>query len=257
MARDQAQTLLTEAFPNKHVNALLRHFSGMVHEFQKGKWEDCIARAGKFVEAVLKAMFAHVAKTPPRGRRFKADLIINGLAQLPDGSYDDSIRLMIPRACRFIYDIASNRGGRHDPDEIDPNEIDATVAVSNCSWILAELIRIAQKGSTDLGAAKKLVDSLVEKKYPLFEEVNGRMYFHLKKKTATEVALLALARRYPGRITKQELIDTIKRNGFKESNARKAIKRVTHLVDNDGNDRLRVLLPGLRKSEQVLQEKSQ
>lgn len=256
MAKDQAQQFLTLAFRKTHVDAFLRHFSGMVQDFQKGEWEDAIAKAGKFVEAVLKALFVHVGKTPPRGRSFKADVVINGLGQLAQGSYDDSIRLTIPRACRFVYDIASNRGGRHDPDEVDPNEMDASVVIVNCSWILAEMIRFATKGTVDLIRAKNLVDSLMERKYPLIEEVEGRMYFHLQKKSARDVALLALARRYPRRIPRQELIDTVKRNGFKESNARMAVQRIARFADNDGQDRLRLLAPGLREAEQITKEVS-
>jgi hypothetical protein len=45
---------------------------------------------------------------------------------------DDSIRLLIPRNCVFVYDIASN-SSRHDPDEIDPNKMDAIVVVQNVS----------------------------------------------------------------------------------------------------------------------------
>jgi len=225
-------------------------------DFQGGEWEDSLAKAGKFVEAVLKALFVFVGESPPTGRGFKADPIITGLANKPQGTYDDSIRLVIPRACRFAYDIASNRGGRHDPDEINPNGMDANAAVSTCSWVLAELIRLSQKGAVDLKEAKELVDSLTQKKYPIIEEVDGRVYFHIKEKTAPDMALLTLAHEYPGRILKPDLIDTIKRNGFKEDNARKAVQAISHLVDNDGDDQLRLLAPGLRKAEEIIRKKA-
>ena len=145
----EIEALLVPHFAKKHVTSLLRHFSKLVEELQQEEWADAIAASGKFIEAVLKALFVQVGKTPPAGRGFKADFVINGLAQVPDGIAHDSVRLTIPRACRFLYDIASNRGGRHDPDEIDPNEMDANAAVMNCSWILAEMIRVAQKGAVE------------------------------------------------------------------------------------------------------------
>ncbi|MCX6570514.1 MAG: hypothetical protein NT006_03710 [Candidatus Aminicenantes bacterium] len=225
-------------------------------DFQMGEWEDSLAKAGKFVEAVLKALFVHVGESPPTGRGFKADPIITGLANKPQNSCDDSIRLTIPRACRFVYDIASNRGGRHDPEEINANEMDANASVSTCSWILAEMIRLSQKGVVDLEEARKLVDSLTRKKYPFIEEVDGRVYFHLEKKTAPDVALLALDHAYPGRLSKQNLIDAIKRNGFSSDNARKAVQSISHFVDNDGNDRLRLLAPGLRRAEEIIKTKA-
>jgi hypothetical protein len=250
------EALLIPAFSRKHVVSLLRHFTDLVTDFQVGKWDDSLTKVGKFVEAVLKALFVHVGDNPPSGRGFKADHIINGLANKPQGVYDDSIRLVVPRACRFVYDIASNRGGRHDPEDINPNEMDANASVSICSWILAELIRISQRGAVELEEAKELADSLTQKKYPFIEDVDGRVYFYLKKKTAPDIALVALAHAYPGRISRQDLVDTIKRNGFKDDNARKAVLGISGLVDNDGHDQLRLLAPGLQKAEQIMKEKA-
>lgn len=249
---------MTPFFPKRHATALVGHFSKMVEEFKKGEWENCIAKSGKFVEASLKALFVYVGKTPPGGRGFKADAIINGLAQVPDdGTCHDSIRLTIPRACRFVYDVASNRGGRHDAGEIDPNEMDANAVVMTCSWIVAEMIRVAQKGAVDTEEAKALVDSLVERRYPLIEEVDGRVYFHLKEKSAVDAALLALAYRYPRRMAKDELIATVRRNGFKRANAQVAVQRIGKLVDNDGNDQLRLLAPGLKAAEGLMKRQAE
>src|SRR5512132_123478 len=97
--------------PTKHVNSLLKHFGKAVDHFRSSEWEECNGKAGKFVEATLKAL-ADVAKVNPlTGRAFKADTVVNLLKQTQAGSIDDSVRLVIPRCCTFIYDIASNRGG--------------------------------------------------------------------------------------------------------------------------------------------------
>jgi hypothetical protein len=257
MPDERPEQLLIPTFPKKHVTAALRHYSGMVNDFRTGEWEDSLGKAGKFIEAVLKALWVHVGETPAAGRAFKADRIINGLAQKPSGTYDDSIRLAIPRACRFVYDIASNRGGRHDPGEIDPNGMDANASVSTCSWILAEMVRTSQKGAVDIEEAKKLVDSLSEKKYPIVEEVDGRVYFHLKKMTAPDIALLTLAHHHPRRVPKQDLLDVLKRHGFTDPNSRMAILGIKRLVDNDASDNLRLLAPGLKRAEQIMKEKAQ
>src|SRR5579885_3523267 len=124
MDRQTIEGLMAPKFPKTHVGAAVDHFSGMAAKFQSGEWEPAIAKAGKFIEAVLKSLAVHICQTPQRGRKFKVDPIITALGQLPDGSFDDTLRLTIPRACRFVYDIASNRGARHDPDEVDPNEMD-------------------------------------------------------------------------------------------------------------------------------------
>ncbi|SRR5213594_3244496 len=239
-------------FPAKHVDALLRHFAKTVDHFRVGEWEECSAKAGKFVEAVAKALGSVAAVPVGTGRAFKVDAVVNLLRQTPAGSVDDEIRLVIPRCCTFVYDIASNRGGRHDPQEVNPNEMDAAVSVANVSWILAEMIRYAQKGSVDLDEAKRLVEALTETKYPLVEKVEGRFYLHKRKKSGVDVAVTALASQHPVRMSKRELIQTVRRNGFSEHNARMAVTRLAGLVDDNGQGELRLLAPGRQRADEIM-----
>jgi hypothetical protein len=244
--------LLVATFPAKHVKATVNHFLNATSDFSQKDWEDCIAKAGKFVEAILKAIATHCGVPFESGRKFKADAIIVALSQLPQGSHDDALRLLMPRACRVIYDIASNRGARHDPDEIDPNSMDANFVMAIASWTLAEAIRYAQKGAVDPTTARDLVESLVERKYPVLEEVDGRIYLHAKKKSAVDVALVALARRFPKRVDRDALIGIIKANGFTEMNAKVAVQRVAKFADDDGKGRLRLLATGLERAESIV-----
>lgn len=246
------EKLIGAAFPAKHVKAMIRHFKAMGEELSGRRWEDSIGKAGKFVEAALKGLYVcGTGQAAPSGKAFKADAIINALGGLPKGGTDDTIRILIPRSCRCVYDIASNRGGRHDPDEIDPNEMDATITMSNCAWILAEMVRYAQKGAVDPAKAKDIVSSLIERKYPLIEEVDGRIYFHGHKKSATDVALVALAYRHPGRISKQDLVDIVKRHRFTAHNAAVAVSRIMKYVD-ESTEGFRLLTPGLAIAERLL-----
>src|SRR5881397_2149749 len=96
--------------------------------------------------------------------------------------------LTAPRACRFAYDIASNRGARHDPGEIDPNQMDARAVIAVTSWIVAEMLRYAQKGTLDPAGVQELVDSLTQRQYPLIEDVDGRVYFHVRGASARDIA---------------------------------------------------------------------
>lgn len=248
----EASSLLVPTFPARDVKAALDHFANAVNDFGQGDWEDSVAKTGKFVEAMLKAIATHCQITFARGRKFKADTVMNALGGLPHGSYDDSLRLLIPRACRLVYDIASNRGARHDSEEIDPNSMDANLSVSVCAWIIAETIRYAQKGAVDPSQARDLVESLVEKKYPVLEEVDGRIYLHAKKKSAVDVGLVVLARRHPKRTDRGDLIAAVKRNGFTLENAKVATGRIGQFVDDDGNGQLRLLAPGLKRAEKII-----
>lgn len=239
-------------FPAKHVTALLQHFERLVDHFRVNEWEECTGKAGKFVEAAVKALGVAANVPVAQGRAFKVDTIITLLRQTPVGAVDEAVRLTIPRCCTFVYDIASNRGGRHDPDGVNPNEMDAAAAVANSSWLLAEMIRVAQRGAVSLAEARQLVESLTERKYPFVETVEGRFYLHKRGKSGMDVALAALANRHPVRISKQDLIQTVRRNGFKESNARMAVTRLARLVDDDGTGKLRLLATGRQKADEVL-----
>jgi hypothetical protein len=246
--------LLKDRFPANHVDAALGHYNKLVEDFQRGDWEGAIGKGGKFLEAALKAVWVHVGETVP-SKDFKVGLVIDQLASKT--SFEDSIRLTVPRACRIVYDIASNRGGRHDPNEINPNEMDAAVVVANCSWILAELLRYSQKGALDQTVVKDLVAGLVQKKYPWLEDIDGRVRFYLTGLSAREIALLLLWRSYPNRIKRKDLIVAVQRHQVSGAGAAMAVSRLKGVVDEDGDGKLRLLLPGLEESEQIIARTTQ
>jgi len=246
------EEMLQPTFASKHVKAALKHFQAMTTEFQQGAWEETIGKGGKFVEAALKALYVHVGKTLPAAREFKAGKVMNDLEQLASGAFDDAIRLTIPRACRFAYDIASNRGARHDSGEIDPNQMDARAVVAAAAWTLAEMLRYAQKGTLDPAAVRELVDGLTQRQYPLVEDVDGRVYFHVRGASARDVALLSLWHKHPGRMMEDELIAAVMRHKFKKPNATMAVLRLGHLVDRDEHGKLRLLQPGMRLADQLI-----
>jgi hypothetical protein len=246
------EQMLQPTFAAKHVNAALRHFQAMTTEFQQSGWEEAIGKGGKFVEAAVKALYVHAGKTLPPPRKFKAGNVMDEIERLPAGSLDDAVRLTIPRACRFTYDIASNRGARHDPAEIDPNEMDARAMVAGTSWILAEMLRYAQKGALDPAKVRELVDRLTQRQYPLVEDVDGRVYFHVPGASARDIALLSLWHKHPGRMTEGELVAAVERHQFTDKNAKMAVSRLGRLVDWDEQERLRLLQPGVREAEELV-----
>ena len=67
--------MLKDRFKAVHANAAVRHFTRMIQDFQQREWEDANAKAGKVVEAVLKACWAETGKPVPKGKAFKVDNI--------------------------------------------------------------------------------------------------------------------------------------------------------------------------------------
>jgi HEPN domain-containing protein len=246
--------LLRPAFAAKHVSSAARHFDLMVEDFQKGDWEDASAKAGKLIEAVVKALWVYVGETVPAGKDFKAGTIMDRLQNKSATAAPERIRITIPRACRFAYEIASNRGARHDADEIDANEMDARTVLSVCCWILAEMLSFSQKGLA-LAEAKSIIEGLMRRKFPFTEEIEGRVYVDIGK-SAKEVALLVLWTIYPRRMNQTQLEASLVRHGYSHKNAKVAVSRVAAYVDDDSNGNLRLRTRGLKIAEELISKAS-
>jgi hypothetical protein len=251
LTNQSLHSLLLTKFPTKHVEALTKHYSGAVDALQHGHWQLSITRTGQFIEAALKSLWVHTGGQLPPARQFKAGKVAQDLKQLPAGTFSDAIRITIPRACEFVYDIASNRGSRHDPDEVDPNEIDAHIACNAVSWILAEMTRYAQRGAGRSSDLASLLASLVQTRYPVVEEVEGRTYFHFAGVSARQLAVLRLWHSHPHRVTRREIIDTLERHHVSRNNARTALNRIATVVD-ETVDGLRLLAPGIAEAENLV-----
>jgi hypothetical protein len=243
--------MLKERFAGKkHVDAAVQHFGRMVQDYQQAKWDDSNAKAGKFVEAVLKALVCEAAEKPASGKAFKAGTVLDTIdkkATLPD-----SLRLTIPRACRFVYEIASNRGARHDADEVQANKMDAKAVLALCSWILAEMVSYSQKGM-NLDEARRTVDGLMKRKYPFVEDIEGRVYVDIAK-SAREAALLILYGIYPKRMSEESLARQVARHGYSQKNANMGVKRIRAKVDDDDHGYLRLRNVGVKEAEELIAE---
>ncbi len=247
-ANRNVNALLKDVFLAKHADAAVRHFQDSVEDFELNKWDDASAKGGKFIEAVVKALWVYAKETVPPGKQFSVGKILPQLENRT--TVPDTIRLTIPRSCRFAYEIASNRGARHDPDEIEANEMDARTVLANCAWILSEMVRFSQKGN-DLDLAKSVVDGLMKRRYPFAESIDGRVYADVGK-SALDVALVILYYIYPKRMSKGDLIDALVRHPFKRNNANTAVSRIRRFMDDDGSGSLRLRNSGLVKVEEIL-----
>jgi len=243
--------LLKDAFHAKHSDAAVKHFGDMVDDYQKSEWADAAAKGGKFIEAVMKGLWVRAGETVPPAKDFSVGALIDKLQQKPaTAGIPDTIKLTIPRACRFAYEIASNRGARHDAYEIDANEMDADTVVAVCSWILSEMVRFSQKG-LDLAEAKATVEGLMRRRFPLTEEIDGRVYTEVGR-SAPDAALGILLYIYPKRMPEAELIKSLERHGYKHHNASVAVQRLKPYVDADAIGNVRLRNPGVRRAESLI-----
>ena len=158
MSDKQVRPLLTQHFDARHVDATLKHFKDATDKYGREEWDTVALKAGKFVEAATKALMVYCEKVLPATRKFKASNELKALenAQINGSTAPDTIRIVIPKACMFIYEVVNNRGGRHDAGDIDANSMDAKTIIPLMSWVLAEMVRFCSKGG-DINSAMALI----------------------------------------------------------------------------------------------------
>ena len=106
-SEQKIKAILEQKFEKIHIEAALRHFVAAKGKYQEGDCEGPILKSGKFVEAVTKALLQFCGKTLPRLRQFHAGTSLRDLEREP-ASIDEAIRIVIPKCCLFIYEVASN-----------------------------------------------------------------------------------------------------------------------------------------------------
>jgi hypothetical protein len=153
---------------------LIDSYSEIVRNYIERRWEPSELRGGKFAEVAYSIVEGAVSGSfPSKAKKPKnmADAC-RALENKPSNAAlvgDKSLRVFIPRALIFLYDVRNQRGVGHVGGDVDANSMDASAVVSLASWVMAELVRIFHGTTTE--AAQQTVDALVERRTPLIWEV--------------------------------------------------------------------------------------
>ena len=134
---DVIKAQLTAYIDGAIVDEILEHYTALKVAHKLQDWEKTLLRAGKFAESVMKG--CHFLRTGRVLDSISVDREANYVANITD--LGESIRLLIPRAVRVMYDHRSKRGGAHI-GTLDPNPMDCMLVTSLADWILAELVRM-------------------------------------------------------------------------------------------------------------------
>lgn len=253
---EAVKKILQKEFDKNYVGELLKKYENCIVKFEEGDWEGSLQEISKFIEIVVKMLWKKGGKFLPGPREFKAgnwaQKIINGEIQKTDMPHD-GLRLQIPRLCLFIYDVVSNRGARHHSEEVNPNELDNTTVVPGCSWILAELVRFSSGGKLSMSETKSLIDVLIERKYPFFQEIDGRIYVEKKLYgSSLECAVLILYKNGSKRMSKLDLMENLKRHQFKRKAIDNALQRIKEFVDVNLSEEYLLRSSGKQKAEALM-----
>ena len=105
-----------------------------------------------------------------------------------------------------LYEVRNNRGVGHAGGDVDPNHMDATVVLSTCNWIMAELVRVLH--AMMIGEAQSIVDSLAERRIPLIWQ-SGDLKRMLDPSVSLSDQILILIGSSPGSVRTEELLEWI------------------------------------------------
>jgi hypothetical protein len=155
---------------------LIDSYREIIKNFIERRWEPSELRGGKFAEVAYSIVEGAVnGKFPLKASKPQdmAGACRRLESQPPNAALvgDKSLRVYIPRALVFLYDIRNQRGVGHVGGDVDPNSMDASAVVAMASWVMAELVRIFHNISTQ--DAQQTVDALVERKTPLIWEIEA------------------------------------------------------------------------------------
>ncbi len=156
------------AIPANLRDPLLSEYRSIIQNFFEHRWSPSELSGGKFCEIVYTILDGH-AKGIYATKPTKPTNFLNTCRGLENnGNVPRGFQILIPRLLPALYEVRNNRGVGHVGGDVDPNHMDATLVVSMCNWIMAELVRVFHNLTT--AEAQKLIDSLAERTIPIVWE---------------------------------------------------------------------------------------
>lgn len=172
---DPAKVLST--LPVGLRDPLLQCYRQIATNFLEHRWEPAELNAGKFCEVVFSIISGHLGGAFPTKPAKPKDMVaacrtLESASPDPSRVGDRSLRILIPRTLLPLYEIRNNRGVGHVGGDVDPNFLDATATFAMASWVLAEMIRVFHRVSTE--QAEEAVNALIERRHSLIWKVEDK-----------------------------------------------------------------------------------
>lgn len=167
---------------------LLQEYRSITANYAEHRWSPSALSGGKFCEIVYTILDGH-AKGSYQAKPSKPKDFVSACRKLENNtSVPRSFQILIPRMLPALYEVRNNRGVGHAGGDVDPNHMDATLVISMCNWVMAELVRVFHGMSTK--GAQSLVDRLSERRVPLiWQGANVKRILDPKMKLSNQVLL--------------------------------------------------------------------
>jgi hypothetical protein len=243
------------AIPAGLRDPLIQEYREITKNYAEHRWSPSELSGGKFCEIVHTILAGQppssYAAKPAKPKDFpSACRTLESNTSVPH-----SFRILIPRMLPALYDVRNNRGVGHAGGDVDPNHMDATVVLSMCNWVMAELVRVFHNLPTT-EEAQAVVDSLAERRIPLVWQ-NGDLKRVLVPKITLQDQILLLVASAPGSVA---VADVLNWTDYKnKAYFRKLLKRLhdDRMIDlsNEGKQ-IQILPPGVKAVSDLIAARS-
>lgn len=184
------------ALPADLRDPLLEEYNDIATRFQERRWSPAELSAGRFCEVVYTILKGHAdgryASKPSKPRDF-----VGACRKLEANTHvPRSFQILIPRLLPALYEVRNNRGVGHVGGDVDPNHMDAELAVNSAGWVMAELVRVFHGLTT--AEAQRVADRLAESRSPLvWVGVKVRRVLNPGMPLGDQIVLLASTSAFP------------------------------------------------------------
>jgi hypothetical protein len=190
-----------QSIPDGLRKPLLEAYNQIVRNYRERRWEPSELNGGKLCEIVYTILKGHVDSSFPSKPSKPKNMVdaCNALAGAGT-AFPRSVKIQIPRVLIALYEIRNNRNVGHVGADVDPNHMDATVVLAMAKWMVAELVRIFHRTTTE--EATEIVDALSDRTLPILWKVGGRtrvLGTHLSARDKTLALLFGSPKALPVR----------------------------------------------------------
>lgn len=238
---------LKKRFPADICEALLTAYKEIEENFFIQKWKATELDAGHFVEASRRLIEQELFGTyTPLGKGL-ANFNDVELRRYENATGEESLRILIPRILKSIYNVRNKRGIGH-LGLISANEMDSTLILYSVKWVLAEFVRLAT--GADPNVTQRMIDSIVERRVGVLWKVGGIQRVLEHKMPAKDQILVLLFDSSPKSDTELQQIIEYKRVG----DFKKILKSLhtQRLIEFSSNGQCLITPKGLPIAENTL-----
>lgn len=192
---------LPQAVNKELFRKLLDEYRGIKAAYYAQNYELTLTKAGKFVEITFQILSDIAFGEIPEKPNFNE--ICKRLERIPEKDLHVSMRILTPRVAISLYTIRSKRGAVHINNEVSPDFIDSTLAVTSCDWIISEFLRLYL--TKEQKEVLRIINSIPKIHIPLVEEISGELVILNPEMTAKEQILILLLQRHPKPIQRKDV----------------------------------------------------